>query len=92
MVCEHLAPLETALLESGARETTRGQVWTDNCREWIYFDVVLDTAALRRRFALAACVDVHENTDPRSGVERGLVCTAGHDGVMGLLEGRPVFR
>jgi hypothetical protein len=92
MVCEHLAPLEKALLQSGARETARGQVWTRNCREWVYFDVVLDTVALRGRFPFAACVDVHENTDPKSGMERGFVCTACHDGVMGLLEGRPVFR
>lgn len=91
MVCAHLAALENALLQSGARETARGQLWSKNCREWVYFDVVLDMPALRTRFAFAGCVQAHENLDPRSGTERGFECTACKDAVMGRLEGAPLF-
>ena len=43
MVCEHLYPLEQALLAAGIAETYRGQPWSRNCREWVYFDADLDT-------------------------------------------------
>ena len=46
MVCEHLVALEEALLAAGVPVTSRGQAWTDNCHEWVYFDVVLDVEAL----------------------------------------------
>jgi hypothetical protein len=92
MLCEHLRALELALLDSGARESFRGQAWSENCREWVYFDVRLDLPALRRRFALPACVQAHENDDPRSGLERGFVCQQCHDGVMGLAQGGRLFR
>lgn len=92
MLCEHLRPLEQALLHSGARERFRGQAWSENCREWVYIEVRLDLAALRRRFALPACVQEHENGDPRSGLERGFVCQQCHDGVMGLVDSGRLFR
>lgn len=85
MICEHLRAVEAAVVATGARETHRGQVWTDSCREWVYFDVRLDLDELRRTLDLDPCVVEHENTDPRSGTERGLVCETHHDGVMGLL-------
>ena len=85
MICEHLRSVEAAVVAAGAHETYRGQPWTDNCREWVYVDVRLDLADLRRRLDLDPCVVDHENTDPRSGTERGLVCTTHHDGVIGLL-------
>lgn len=92
MVCSHLAALERALLDSRAQETERGQLWSKNCREWVYFNVVLDVAALQKRFAFDPCVTVHENLDPRSGTERGFYCSSCHDGVMGRLDGAAVFR
>ncbi len=91
MVCIHLAELEQALLDSGARETARGQVWTENCREWVYFDVVLDLDAISARYALGPEVKVHENIDPRSGLERGLVCSVCSDAVMGRVTGERRF-
>jgi hypothetical protein len=91
MLCEHLAPLEAELARVGIRETYRGQPWSKNCREWIYVPVVLDIEALRKRLSLAACVIMDENLDPRSGLERGLVCETCHDAVMGKLEGAPLF-
>ena len=91
MVCSHLSALEEALKAAGVAETFRGQAWSDNCREWVYFDVVLDVASLRRRFEFGPSVCVHENADPRSGTERGFVCTSCHDAVVGRTEGRPLF-
>jgi len=91
VTCEHLAALEQALLDAGVRETDRGQLWGQNCREWVYFAVVLDIPAVRERFDFAECVRVHENLDPRSGTERGLVCDACKDAIMGRLDGAPGF-
>jgi hypothetical protein len=88
VLCEHLRPLEEALLDSGVKVTSRGQAWSENCREWVYFDVVLDLALIQQRYQLSPCVTPHENTDPRSGAERGLECTTCHDAVMGLVKGR----
>jgi len=92
LACRHLAALEAALIASGARETFRGQAWSDNCREWVYFDVVLDVDALRRRFAFGPEVEMHENRDPRSGLERGFVCRECNDAVMGVIDGAGRFR
>ena len=93
MVCEHLASLEEALMESGAKVTYRGQAWTDNCREWVYFDVILDVDAVMERFHLPPFVRLHENTDPRSGLERGLECSMCKDAIMGMIDGPyKVFR
>lgn len=89
--CPHLAPLEAALTASGARETFRGQAWSDNCREWVYFDVVLDVEALQKRFPFGPEIEIHENNDPRSGTERGFVCRNCNDGVMGAANGARRF-
>lgn len=94
MTCEHLQPLEQALIERGFRETFRGQAWSQNCREWVYFDVVLDTDAIRQSFALPECVAVHAHRGTHDGQERGFVCQACRDAVMGRYEptpGIPVF-
>lgn len=83
-VCEHLRPVEDRLLALGRAVTGSGQPWTQNCRFWVYFDAVLDCEALKKNFAPAECVEIDQNDDPRSGRERGLVCTVDHDAVMGL--------
>lgn len=87
MVCIHLSRLERALIESGTRETYRGQAWSRNCREWVYFDVRLKVKDLSVRFGLGPPVTIHENTDPRSGLERGFVCSECDDAVMGRVKG-----
>jgi hypothetical protein len=91
MVCSHLRPLEQALQAARITETSRGMAWSQDCREWVYFDIRLDVEALRRRFAFPHCVVVHENTDERSGLEKGFVCEECHDAVMGLVRGGAVF-
>lgn len=91
MVCEHLRPLEQALLNAGIEETFRGQAWSLNCREWVYFDAVLNTGSLKERYAIPGCVEIHENTDPKSGLEHGFVCTLCHDAIMGRTDGNRIF-
>lgn len=76
--------METYLQEKGIPETFRGQAWSDHCREWVYFDCVLDVEALKSRLQLPGFVEKHENTDLRSGTELGLVCTECYDAIMGL--------
>jgi len=92
MVCEHLAPLEDELNRANIKETYRGKAWTKNCREWAYFDVVLDTSALAARLSFPPCVKIHENLDQKSGLERGFECEECNDGIMGLVSGAEIFR
>jgi hypothetical protein len=83
MVCEHLAPLEAALLRAGIAETFRGRAWTQNCREWVYFACVLDRVAVRVQFCLPPCVEDHIHRGTHDGSEAGFVCTLCWDGVLG---------
>ena len=89
MTCEHLFPLEKELLDRGVKETYRGQAWSDNCREWVYFDCYFDTEGIKRRLNFPDCVVVHENRDPKAGTERGFCCEQCHDGIMGHLDPSP---
>ncbi len=79
-------------MAAGVKETYRGAAWTDNCREWVYFNVVFDIDSVSSRMNFPSCVRVHENLDPKSGTERGFYCTTCHDAVMGLLSGDKVYR
>ena len=94
MVCEHLSAVETALLDAGIPVTTRGQTWSYNCREWVYFDAWLDTRRIHAEFGLPDFIREHTHRGTHDGQEHGLVCTRCNDAVMGLLEperGMPVF-
>jgi hypothetical protein len=77
--------VEDHLTGLGCKISFAGQAWSSNCRFWLYFDTFLDCEDLRKRFALDPCVVGHVNDDPRSGREKGLVCTSCHDGIMGRL-------
>ena len=95
MTCEHLRPLEQAMLSGGMRETYRGQAWSKNCREWVYFDCFIDTASIRQKFNLAICVSEHAHRGTHDGQERGFVCSTCWDAIMGAYEsstGLAVFR
>ena len=83
-VCLHLRALEDELVAKGVKITSSGQPWTMNCRFWIYFDALLDCEALIQRLKMEACVTVHSNDDPRSGLEKGLVCDVDHDAIIGV--------
>lgn len=86
MICEHLRPVEQAILANGIRETYRGQAWSQNCREWVYFDCFIDTDAVRCSHSLPSCVEDHAHRGTHDGQERGFVCSACHDAVMGRYE------
>lgn len=95
MVCDHLKALENSLLERGYAVTFRGQTWTRNCREWVYFDCILALDDIRRAFSFDPCVidQVHRGT--HDGSEQGLVCSQHWDAVMGAHPdsgSRSVFR
>jgi hypothetical protein len=95
MVCEHLSPLEKALIDRGIGVTFRGQAWSMNCREWVYFDCFLDIRKIRRHISLPEFVHDHSHRGTHDGQELGLVCTVCHDGIMGSYEPmneKPVFQ
>src|SRR5579859_5830054 len=89
MTCEHLRPLEQAMIAAGMAETFRGQAWSKNCREWVYFNCFIDIASVRLKFSFAACVNDHVHRGTHDGRERGLVCSSCWDGVMGVYEAEP---
>jgi hypothetical protein len=82
-VCEHLRPVEDHLKALNCAITFAGQAWSANCRHWIYYQVRLDCEALKNRFNLPEFVEIHSNDDPRSGREKGLVCSQDHDAIIG---------
>ncbi len=88
MTCEHLAALESVLRAARIEETYRGQAWSKNCREWVYYRCVLDLPAIRALHALADCVKDHVHLGTHDGAEQGLVCDQHHDALMGL---HPVY-
>ena len=84
MVCRHLEPIEKTLQALHVEETFRGDAWSKNCREWVYFRCILDLEKARRAFEMDPCVENHDLVDARLGSELGLYCRNCHDGVMGL--------
>ena len=84
MLCEHLDRLDRAIKTSGIRETSRGKAWSERCREWVYYECLLDLAEIRRRFDLDGCVVEHENFSTHEGQEEGFYCEVHFDGVMGF--------
>jgi hypothetical protein len=94
MVCEHLAPIEMALLARNIPVTFRGQAWSNNCREWVYFDCFLDVPAIRAVTTLPEFVTTHSHRGTHDGQEHGIVCSRCSDAIMGSFEpvpGKPVF-
>jgi hypothetical protein len=83
MVCEHLRALEQELLARGIKETYRGQTWSRNCREWVYFECCFDLPALRARMSFPLCVIDHVHRGTHDGSEAGLVCSQCWDAIMG---------
>ena len=83
MTCEHLNRLEQAIAAAGFEETFRGAAWSKNCREWVYFDCVLPSDAVRIAFGRAECVRDHAHRGTHDGQESGFVCEVHKDGIMG---------
>ncbi len=91
-MCSHLKPLEEYLITQGANEIYRGQVWSKNCREWIYFDVVLDPKSLKERFHFDETITIHNYKDIKVGSELGLVCDICKDAIMGIHPDTPASK
>jgi hypothetical protein len=89
MICEHLRPLEQAILDRGIRETNRGKPWGLNCREWVYFDCFIETATVRQSLTLPDCVIEHIHRGTHDGSERGFECSQCHDAIMGRYDAAP---
>ncbi len=96
MLCEHLHELEAETLAAGIAETFRGQAWSENCREWVYFDCHFDNPAIRARLTLADCVKDYEHRGTHDGAEAGFVCEQCHDAIIGYhpayAEDKPTYR
>ena len=82
-MCAHLKPVEDYLLSKGYKEIYRGQVWSNNCREWIYFNTVLQPKELINQFKLESFIIIHDYEDIKVGAELGLECTICKDAIMG---------
>jgi hypothetical protein len=82
-LCEHLAPAERYILGQGAKVVSCCRPWSENCHIWVYFDTMLDCEALIQGLGLDACVVIHDHRGTHEGSERGLVCSAHHDGLIG---------
>jgi hypothetical protein len=83
-MCEHLKKAEDYIKSKGIKESWRGQPWTENCREWIYFDCVLSPQNLKTKLQLEDFVQVHDYSDTKAGSELGLICSICKDGIMGM--------
>lgn len=86
MVCEHLILLDNELSVLGIKETFRGQAWSKNCREWVYYDCYLDRDSLRKRMSFDPCIKNHDHLGTHDGQEAGFFCKIHHDGIMGVHE------
>lgn len=81
--CMHLRPVQEYLMRLNIKETFRGQTWSINCRDWIYYDCVLAAESLIKRFDLQDCVEEHNYLNIKVGGEMGLYCKTCHDAVVG---------
>jgi hypothetical protein len=73
------------LLEKGHSITFCGNAWSDLNVNWIYFDTILDLQLLVNQFDYENKLETHENTDPKSGLEKGLVDPSTGEAIMGLV-------
>jgi hypothetical protein len=84
MVCEHLQELENEIKDNLVNEKFKGQAWTNNCREWVYYDCYFNIKEIRKRIILDDCVADHSYYDLKAGGEEGFICTKCKDGIMGV--------
>ncbi len=73
------------LYEQNTPITYFGKAWEKCSNNWIYFDTVLDLEKLRKLFELNEHIIIHENTDPKSGTEKGFIDNITGEGLMGKI-------
>ena len=83
-MCEHLQTLDDEITQKGIKETFRGEAWSSNAREWVYYECVLNLDEIQRRYNFPDFVKIHINNDNRSGMEAGFYCELCKDAVMGI--------
>ncbi|MBO0340068.1 MAG: hypothetical protein ACTHOM_15360 [Allomuricauda sp.] len=83
MICEHLQPIEKIIQEKRIKEKYRGPAWSNNCREWVYYECFIDAVSLSQRLDLDECVEIHKHLGTHDGSEYGFYCNEHHDGIMG---------
>ncbi|WP_378178004.1 hypothetical protein [Aquimarina sp. SS2-1] len=72
-------------LESkGSNISYFGKAWSNIDANWIYFDCELNIKELIELFDPLRQLLIHENKDPRSGLEKGLIDPETGEGIMGL--------
>lgn len=81
--CEHLRPLEIYLQNLGVAETLRESTWSGVSKEWVYFDCILNAAALIKKLNLGETVKEYDYFNHMAGSEAGLICEKCQDGIMG---------
>ncbi|MBR9920333.1 MAG: hypothetical protein GYB31_05780 [Bacteroidetes bacterium] len=74
------------LLGNGHQITFVGKAWSKIDAEWVYFSSVLDIDLLKETFDKKDKLEYHENRDPKSGQEMGLVDKETGEAVMGTLK------
>lgn len=85
MTCNHLNILEKELLNQRIKVTYRGQAWSKNCREWVYFDCLFSDLdkTIQRLNLDRKIVKIHSHFGTHDGQEYGLVCAKCNDGILG---------
>lgn len=84
MACKHLYILENELKNSDILIRFNGQAWTENCRQWIYYDCYFDTISLRKRITFDDCIVDYDYSDIKVGSEEGFFCTECKDAIIGI--------
>jgi len=73
------------LNKKGVKISYFGKAWSNEDANWIYFDCKLNIIELIKLFDPSKQLVVHENIDPRSGLEKGLIDNSTGEGIMGKL-------
>ena len=81
-----LREIATRLFLQQVPVTAFGKVWSKCTNNWIYFDTCLDIESLKTEYELGDTFEVHENLDPKSGTERGIIDTHTGEAIMGKIE------
>jgi hypothetical protein len=74
------------LIMNGGAITYVGQAWSSLESNWVYFDCVLDIEKLKKMFDPNNQITYHENSDPKSGLEKGIIDRLTDEGIMGKYE------
>jgi hypothetical protein len=83
-MCEHLIELDYYIKSKNIKEIFRGKAWSKNCREWVYYDCILNIDKLKEKFNLNNCVEIHEYNDIKVANELGFYCNNCKDAVIGF--------